>query len=209
MLKHLAICLALLMGTSVARASLIIDVGSTTLAANTPGQKVPIYVRGGDAIIQVQLRVQIADGGMAVPGQPVTGPTITSVDLLTNTIFASYCDDQSPDAHDSVLFPQLASCGTMTRPGAGAVTADGLLATITIDTTHFAGPEQIFSLCLKDTVYTYSPDTQFNNGEVSVDIINGTIVVSSNVPEPATGLLALAGAGLLLRRRPRGVTRWS
>jgi MYXO-CTERM domain-containing protein len=205
MIKHLAICLSLLMGVSIARASLIIDVGNISLAPGTPGQKVPIYVHGGDGVIQAQLRIQIAGGGLAVPGQFITGPTITSVDMLTGTIFDSNNNGQSPDFYDCVLFPQLASCGTMTRQG--AVSAEGLLAIITVDTSNCPDLDQEYSLELKDTVFVNSPNTQFNGGDVLVDITNGAIIISSNVPEPATGLLALAGVGMLLRRRPRRATR--
>ena len=202
MLKQLAICLALLTGASVARASLIIDVGDIRLLPGTPGQKVPIYVQGGDNVIQVQFKVQIADGGIGVSGQQVTGPSITSVDLVTDTIFGTNHNDQSPDAYDCVVVPQLANTGIITQHD--AVAGEGLLATITIDTTHFTEIGPSYSLNLKGTIITGSPDTQFNNGDVRVDITNGTIIISSDVPEPATGLLVLGGAGLLLRRRKRG-----
>jgi hypothetical protein len=207
MLKHLAACAAILMGVSAARASLIIDIGDIAVLPGTPGQKVPIYVHGGDAVIQLLLRVQIADGGQAVPDQPITGPSITGVDVITGTIFDGNNTGQSPEYADGVVFPQLAYRGTMTAHD--SVAAEGLLATITIDTTDFTTEGETFSLKLSDTLFR--TQTAFNGGEIVPEIINGKILISSaaseNVPEPATGLLAAAGAGLLLRRRKRSVCR--
>jgi hypothetical protein len=201
MLKQLAICLALLMSASAARASLVIDVGDISLLPGTPGQKVPISVRGGDNVIQVQFKVQIDDGGIGVAGQQITGPSITSVDLVTGTIFETNHKAQEPDLYDCVIVPQLANAGIITQHD--AVGGAGLLATITIDTTHCEIGSR-YRLSLTGTIIAGAPDTQFNNGDVAADITNGWIIIGSEVPEPATGLLVLGGAGLLLRRRRRG-----
>ena len=40
-----------------------IDVGNHLLLPNTAGQKIAIYVTGGDPIVSVDLLVQICDGG--------------------------------------------------------------------------------------------------------------------------------------------------
>jgi hypothetical protein len=191
-LKCAALCLALAFGASAARAELTITVGNNQLQ---PGVNniVPIYVHGGDAVDTVQIECQIEDG--ALHG-PITAPTIGELDLVTTTsfgtpIFGSNYFSQTPPL-TGVINYWLATRGTITNDM--TVSAEGLLATVTISTVNFTSG----SWALKLTG-TRNGSTTF--GETQPTISNGTIFISDTVPEPATGLLLAAGAALLLRRR--------
>ena len=66
----------------------VISVGDYVLQANQAAQPVQIFVSGGEQVQGLNLYVQVADGG-AFAGGTATGPTISSVDILTGTIFAT------------------------------------------------------------------------------------------------------------------------
>jgi hypothetical protein len=192
-LKYAPLMLILAAGASVARADLTITVANNIpLQPNAADQVIFIDVLGGDPVQGDMFYVQIADGGPQANAY-ITGPTITKLDVITNTIFAPFNSPQTPSDTGYVI-DQLASAGT-TIPRESAIQAvagSGRVATITISTLGWFGGT--WDLCLKDTVGGAS--TQF--GDVPLTITNGSITI---VPEPATGLLALAGASLLLRRR--------
>ncbi len=75
----------------------------------------------------IDLFVQVGDGGTTVGGDD-TGPRITSLDLVTGTIFAANHTDVFTD-------PAPLIWGATTTTTAGTVAANGVLATLTIDTT--------------------------------------------------------------------------
>ena len=87
-LRNVSVLAFLLAGfaSSAARAAAV-NAGTHVLAANMPGQQVPILVSGSDAVSGVDLFVQVGDGGATVGGDD-TGPRITQVDLVSGTIFA-------------------------------------------------------------------------------------------------------------------------
>lgn len=116
-------------------AALVIDVGEHDLLPNTPGQAVFIFVRGGDPVQGVNLNAQVEDGGteLAAFGGSIDGPAISNVDIITGTIFAGNNNGPvNPELAFGVDFRQLELRTTTTA--AGTVAADGLLATLIIDT---------------------------------------------------------------------------
>jgi hypothetical protein len=100
------------------------------LAPNAAGQQVQIHVTGGEPVSGVDFFVQVGDGGATVGGTD-TGPKITNVDLVTGTIFGM---------NNTAAFTDPAPLlwGATTTTANGSVAANGLLATLTIDTTGFA-----------------------------------------------------------------------
>ena len=116
-----------------------ISVGSHILAPDTPAQQVEISVSGGNLVSGVNLAAQVGDGGpeLANYGLPAgtDGPAIAAVDLTTGTIFGTKPATQFPMG-DAI--PQFVNYGLMlTEPGE-SVAAQGLLVTLTIDTSGFS-----------------------------------------------------------------------
>jgi hypothetical protein len=177
----------------IASAAPIITVGAHNLLPNTPNQPVTISVSGGDAVQGVNFEVQVADGGPEAGaalgnGSHIDGPSIQSVDILTGTIFGP--NNTGPGGAGGVV-PQFYEATTTTA--SSTVSANGLLATILLDTTGFTSGT--FELRLANTV---NGTTDFSG--VPATITNGSVSI---VPEPGT--LGLAGvgiaSGLLARRR--------
>jgi hypothetical protein len=119
-----------------------ITVGEHVLAADTPGQSIKLKVTGGTPVQGLNFNAQIGDGGPVVGGS-AAGPVITATDVLTGTIFAANNTGQ----RDLGSLPQLTMAATTTR--VGAVQAEGLLVTLTVDTTGFASGR--WSLSLSNT----------------------------------------------------------
>jgi hypothetical protein len=149
----------------------IITVGSHDLLPNTPGQMVQIYVSGGDAVEGLNLYAQVGDGGPA-EGGTIVGPSITA-DILSGTIFAA--NNSGADSTGSSA--QLAVSNTLTA--SDTVDADGLLATLTLDTTGFFSGS--WGLFLSDTL---NGPTDFAG--IEADIFDGSITI---IPEPAAAIL--------------------
>ena len=180
--------------------------GTYELLPDTPGQEIEIFVRpdenltpdageiADDEVQGVNLNIQIGDGGRDAGGS-VDGPVITGVDLFSGTIFEG--NNTGEGSGNGVLVPQVAFFSTTT--GSGTVKADGLLATVTIDTTGFFVGDGPFDLILSQTV-----NNPTNFGPVNPEVTDGTLAI---VPEPTSiavfGLTGLA----LLRRSRRGVRR--
>lgn len=115
-----------------ASATSTILVGEYALRPNRAGQQVQVMVSGGDAVQGVNLFVQLADGGVFAGGT-ATGPIITGVNITSGTIFTGN-NTGARGGPDGPLFWEM---GTTTATG--TVTTQGLLATITIDTTGIFG----------------------------------------------------------------------
>jgi len=172
----------------------VIVVGNHQLVPDTPGQQIPINVTGGDSVYGVNFYIQVADGGPEAGGS-IDGPILQDLDIITGTIFepdnTGEYDQDGPGSPDAV--PQWEGHET-TVTGLTPVSADGLLGTVTIDTTGFTNGS--WALKMSDTV----------NGPASfsvtpISITDGRINVGQ-IPEPATLLLLVLGAaGLAWWRR--------
>lgn len=191
--RHLAAVAAfsavvVLIAAGGASADMYIDVGNVMLLPDTPGQTVQIMVStdAADMVGGCNLNAEIAGGGPAYGG--VAGPVITAVDMEAGTIFAGNNTGQT----DLGSLAQLATYSIVTT--SGTVPADGLLVTLTIDTTGFTTPGSTWTLALGQTLNGL---TDF--APTPAIISEGTIQL---IPEPASlALMALAGAALLRRRR--------
>ncbi len=148
-----------------------IVVGPHTLLPNKAGQKIPFYVTGGQAVYGMDLNVQIADGG-TVAGGKINGPKITAVDILTGTIFAK---DNTGQGGVGKIYPQV--WGVSTTTNTGTVKANGLIGTITVDTTGFTAGH-VYQLLLAGTI---NGDSDF--AILNATIVNGTISIQAAPPK--------------------------
>ncbi len=166
--------------------ALTIDVGDHFLLPDTPAQTIAIYVSGGDAVEGLNFNAQVADGGPELGGS-VDGPAITAVDLTTGAIFGG--NSSGPQNILQLLglnYPQAAVYTVTTA--SGTVAADGLLATLTIDTTGFASGST-FDLKLAGT---FNGDTDFAG--IPIAITNGHITLNA-APVAADDSLTVAEDG--------------
>jgi hypothetical protein len=143
-----------------------VNVGTHFLAPNTSGQQVPILVTGGEPVSGVDLFVQVGDGGAAVGGDD-TGPMITNLDLVTGTIFAGNNTGAFTD-------PTPLIWGATTTTTSGSIPANGLLATLTIDTTGILTGQ--FDLILNPP--TTGP-TAFADPSVITMLVNGSLRIGT------------------------------
>jgi len=113
----------------------VVNIGTHELASDRAGQTIELFVSGGHAVSGLNLFLQVGDGGPELTdfGLPAgtDGPSISAVDLKTGTVFNSISDTQS----DLGGIPQVKSYSIAISEPGGSVPAQGLLATITIDTT--------------------------------------------------------------------------
>jgi hypothetical protein len=171
----------------------VINVGNILLAADTAGQTRQFFVTGAEQVGGLEFDIQVGDGGSAFGGVD-TGPRITAIDLKTGTIFGA-----SSNQADTASFP-LARQSTVDL-NVGTVLDNGLIATVTFDTTGILTP-LTRNLLLKGVAGSFN--THFVDGtlanNVPTTIIDGTVAVV--VPEPAPAALTgvLVAAGLLKRR---------
>lgn len=166
-------------------------IGTYELLPDTPGQTIEIFVSGGQAVQGLNFNLQIADGGPEAGGS-IDGPVIESVDLFAGTIFQS--NNTGLGSGNGVLVPQVAFFSTTTQ--SGTVSADGLLATVLIDTSSFF--EGSFDLVLSETV---NSSTNFGSTDPDLTpvIVDGQITI---VPEPVTMLsLGIGSLALVVSRR--------
>jgi hypothetical protein len=186
----------------VAQGATSIIVGTHLLQPNTPNQIIQIFVTGGDQIQGVNFRAQIGDDpefGVGPVFQYGGGPGASTI-IGPGTIFAS----NNVGMNDVTYFPALFEAGTATA--SGTVAAEGLLATLVIDTTGVFGG--LWSLRLFNTLSgpTDWAGSVFNGSDVSNPIIVDGFI--AEVPEPSSVALAAFGiAGLAIvgvrRRRIR------
>ena len=189
----IGICVFVLFATS-ASATPIITVGSHDLLPDKANQPVDINVTGGDLVPGLNLYLQVNDG--------TSGPTIQSIDVLSGTIFDGNNTGESSGAlGGNASLPYWNGYATTTTSN-GTVSADGLLATVMIDTTGLTAG--MWSLDV-DFDYGTSRYTSDFTSFVPATLVNGSINI---VPEPGSLLLLLSAAigltGWQLCRRRRG-----
>ncbi len=114
-------------------------------------------------------------------GGSIDGPKISNIDLVSGTIFEGNHTGQN----DLLSLPQVSVQSITTANG--TVAADGMLATVMIDTTGFMDGE--FDLWVGDTL-----DGATDFAGISAVITEGTIRI---VPEPASLFGLLAGTGMI------------
>ncbi len=126
----------------------LIIVGDHTLLPDTADQQIYVLIFGDQPVEGINFWVQIADGGPEAaaggfidpPG--IDGPHITSVDLESGIFAPNNTGQVNHDTNET--FPQL--YGAFIVTAAGTVPADGLFATVTIDTTGFDSGSWTLSL---------------------------------------------------------------
>ena len=114
-----------------------IVVGTHLLSANTANQSISIFISGGEAIAGEDFFAQIGDGGSFVGGTNAK-PSFTAVNIIGGSVFAGNNNGAFGDpGPGNAAHPLIWVDGTTTA--AGTVAANGLLATLTIDTTGLSG----------------------------------------------------------------------
>lgn len=206
MIRKVASCLAILLCVaSVSNAATSIIVGDHILQPNMPGQIIQIFVTGGDQIQGTNFRAQIGSDPefASTPiffSSPPFGVPGSSTIIGPGTIF----QPNNVGMNDVTFYPALFEAGTATATG--TVSANGLLATLVVDTTGFFSGT--WSLSLGNTLAgpTDWAGSIFQGNEVpNPDILDGSITI---IPEPSSVVLAMFGmAGLsavaIRRRRAR------
>jgi hypothetical protein len=183
----------MLIGLPVASAATITG-GVHNLLPNTPGQVIQIMASGGDSVEGIVLSVITGDGGSTYGGS-IEAPGITFIDVLApGKIFGT--PNNTGDL--GIFFNGDQAASTSTTTPSGSVIANGLLATVTIDTTGFVGGSYVLDLTgLNESLL---PSSSFPGDPTQV--INGVLNI---VPEPSSivlGLFAAAGmAAVVIRRR--------
>lgn len=167
----------------------------------------------------VDLYLQVGDGGY-VPdptrynfifnyGKDI-GPRITGVDLVDSTIFANnYIEYPSIDSPPLLAFAAAVSVH-------GTVLADGLLATITLDTTGMESGTFPLRLTWETFGWDMWPTHEIIRSDfalIDAVLVDGTLtiqgpqsVAGANAPEPATApmlITALTIVGLICAARKR------
>jgi dockerin type I repeat protein/PEP-CTERM motif-containing protein len=139
-----------------------------------PNQSFTISVSGGNAVSGVDFNAEVANGGPSLGG--TLGPSITGINLVSGTIFASNNSGQQ----NSSSLPSQAYSGLVIT-NSGTVNASGTLATMTFDPSNYIGG--IYSLKLGgfsngsvsgDTDFTVAPDFS----PIPATITNGNIIVT-------------------------------
>ena len=172
-----------------ASATPIIDVGTHNLVGNSTNQVVEIYATGTDMVTAFNLRAQIGADGAAASAAPI----FNSIDF-SGGIWDASAYTVTGDIIGDGKYTQM----SVAFNPAAEVAADGLIATLVINTSGFTASE---SFDLKLSSSGIGSDSIFvitGGDELAATITNGTIII----PEPATlSLLALGGLALIRRRR--------
>jgi hypothetical protein len=197
MFRHLSLLVAAaiaLTSSQRAQATTISAPSGAVLQRNQPAQPLQIMVTGPDLIAGMTFVVQIADGGPGPETQGlIDGPDISSVDIVTGTIFGG--NNQGADYPGS--YPQFAQRTIITQADTSITLGDqpALLATILLDTTGVA--PGTYDLLLGGSPLSLGRVEFYDAaGNVVVPtIVNGSVTV---VPEPSSLVLSLMAAVALL-----------
>jgi len=154
--------------------------GQHTLLPNTPNQTIAVYVAGGFPVRGLKFFAEIA-GGDPASGGSLQGPQIQSVDLVGDTAIPTIFTGNNDGQHQAGGgLPQVQAWEISTA--AGSVTAQGLLATLSIDTTGFwKEPTAVhgWPLLLADTQIESTHFLSVNGTRVNAAIVAGTITLNT------------------------------
>jgi hypothetical protein len=204
----------------MASASLVIGIDNNTILA-APNQKINIVATASGAdltngIKQLDLYLQIDDGGPDNGGTASHVPTITTVDLTTG-VFASNNAGNSGATESSDKLIYFDNVGT--NGGTVPVGTNSVLGTITFDATGLEGATfdlYFGNVGANNNTFNNGPgigsDSDYVNSSNLAEPYSGTFGQDGNyapevisvVPEPAAAGLVMVGASLaMLRRRQR------
>ncbi len=162
------------------------------LRQNQAGQQIQIYVSGGDSIAGIDFNMELDSDAPAIA--PPSAPSFTGVDLTTGTIF----QNNNLGAVDSGSLPTDELTWWITTES-GVVSANGLLATVTVDTTGLFASDPVHSWPLSMSE-TDNGSTEFLNSSgvaLPASFTDGTITLVAPEPHPLAllgiGVVALAG----------------
>jgi hypothetical protein len=176
-----AAAIALLICSTAEAANIV--VGNHVLLANTPNQTITIQITGGEQVAGEDFFAQIGDGGTYNGGSNVK-PVFTNIDIIGGTIFAANNVGAFGDPTvGNAAHPLIWDDGTTTV--SSSVSATGVLANLTIDTTGLSSGS--FPLLLTGVANAIGPNnnTTLNNANgipISLSVTNGLLTVS---PFPA------------------------
>jgi hypothetical protein len=181
----------------------IVNVGTYTIPVGQSSE--PILIDVSDSAPAAAEDIEGMVFTLQVASGTGTSPSITSVDLQTDTIWSpvstSPLDVTTPSGGSQ---PQFASRDILTDSFGEFANANGLLATVDLNTAGVA--PGTYALLLTGTIDP-GANSQFFNGlgqPVSATFNAGSLTVTSAVPEPASAsVLILAGMALAARRRSR------
>jgi hypothetical protein len=191
-----AVCLV---GAVGAFANPIVSIGAYSVAQGS-SRKISITV--ADAATPATEDIEGMTFTLQIdPGTGAT-PAITSVDLLTNTIWSAHVSPANVNESAGAT-NQFESFSLLTDNAGDYVNANGVLGTAVVSTLN--APLGAYTMRLIGTKDPAS-DSQFLNGvgnPVSAVFATGSLTVTS-APEPASlGLMGLGAITLLARRRRR------
>jgi hypothetical protein len=180
---------------AIAQAASSIVVGNHVLLQETAGQTIQLNVTGNDSIGALDLF-------MTINGGTGPAPVVTAVDITgAGTIF--FGNNTGLGLFGGATNPPSLIPAVATTTASGFVISNGLLATVTFDTTGV--PAGVYSWSL--TGHPDFGDTDFGTDEnfdfIYPTVTNGTLTI---VPEPASvvmGLFAAAGVGVVAIRKRR------
>jgi hypothetical protein len=195
------------LATSVCGQVFEIDLPDLLLQPNTAGQSFDLFVenQGGNfPVTGIRVELLVGDGGTEAGGT-IEGPSISEVDVITGTIFATPNNNGAGGAGSVV--PQLFERSTLTPSGTVNVPAgSSKFATVTFDTTGF-GPGTTVNYTL-DTGAAFNGPTLYHTqtGDYQPTLLDGTLTV---IPEPSHCAAAFGGACLVWAAARRRKTRVS
>lgn len=153
------------------QAQLTLSFGDLTVAPNTAGQTIEVFVSGGAPVDSIELNILIGDGGAIAGGTNPNFDLVQGVDILAGTIFDGN--------NNGVSGAQLAQDGfafDSTSTTSGTVAADGLIATITLDTTGLNSGS--FSISTDSGISIQGPTTFAGaSGIITPTQANGVIMI--------------------------------
>jgi len=151
------------------------------LLPNTANQVISIQVTGGESIAGEDFYTQIGDGGSFLGGTD-TKPAFTNVDVLGGTIFSpsnngAYGDPNGTPPGSNAAHPLVWVDGTTTL--SGSLPANGLLATLTLDTTGLNSGTFPLRLSVDGALGPFDTTLWNAVGEaVPLSVTEGTLIVA-------------------------------